>query len=85
MPVEKIRGGGELFYHPWTAYSKVQQFPFAFYWKYGRAFRYYFYTGALLLPLYAYLTKLSYSPANVKQWEEIRAKRHHTFFDLPHD
>ncbi|CAG5127113.1 unnamed protein product, partial [Candidula unifasciata] len=70
-----IRGGGEHFKYPYTLFAKVQQFPFKFYWKHGRFFRFYFYTAALLLPCYAYLGKLTNAPANVKKWEEIRAKR----------
>ncbi|CAG5116867.1 unnamed protein product, partial [Candidula unifasciata] len=62
-----------------TLFAKVQQFP------YGRFFRFYFYAAALLLPCYAYLGKLTKAPANVKKWEEIRAKRRYTYFDLPHD
>ncbi|KAK3772728.1 hypothetical protein RRG08_013421 [Elysia crispata] len=84
MPVEKIRGGGELFKHHWTTFSKVQQAPLKFYWTHGRMFRYYVYSAAIMFPLFMYLTKASYAPANVKQWEQIRASRRHTFFDLPH-
>ncbi|KAI8784367.1 signal recognition particle receptor subunit alpha-like protein [Biomphalaria glabrata] len=85
MAIEKVRGGGELFKYPWTIYSKIQQFPFKFYWEHGRAVRYFVYSVLLLTPVYYKLTQFSYAPANVKKWEEIRAKRHHTFFDLPHD
>ncbi|KAH9505543.1 hypothetical protein Btru_055838 [Bulinus truncatus] len=80
-----IRGGGELFKYPWTVFSKLQQFPYKFYWEHGRAFRYFIYSSILLVPVYYKLQQLSNSPANVKKWEEIRASRHHTYFDLPHD
>uniref|UniRef100_A0A0B6ZJ66 Uncharacterized protein n=1 Tax=Arion vulgaris TaxID=1028688 RepID=A0A0B6ZJ66_9EUPU len=85
MTVVKIHGGGEPFKHPWTLYSKLQQFPYKFHWQNARLIRFITYTGILLVPVFATLGKLTYAPANVKQWEEIRAKRRHTFFDLPHD
>ncbi|XP_059179214.1 uncharacterized protein LOC131958288 [Physella acuta] len=85
MPVEKVRGGGEPFKYPWTLTSKLQQFPWKLQWKHGRGLRYYTYTCVALIPLFMFLTKQSYAPANVKQWDEIRAKRRHSPFDVPHD
>ncbi|BFZ11894.1 hypothetical protein BsWGS_14933 [Bradybaena similaris] len=85
MTIEKIRGGGEQFKYAYTIYSKLQQFPYKFYWKHARLFRFSCYTAPFVLLCFSYLGKLTQSPDNVKKWDEIRAKRHHTFFELPHD
>merc|ERR1712154_118772 len=83
LQVEKIRGGGEEFKHGWTLFSRMMKHPHQWYFRNVPFHRYFVITNVALIPLWFYLTNLTYNPANVKKWKEIRENRNHTYFECP--
>lgn len=64
--------------YPYTLSAKIARFPYEhFYFKAKRGWviRYWTLSAIICLPLWYSLQKLSYSPENVKKWEEIDRKQ----------
>jgi len=59
--------------YPYTFTAKMAHFPYAHYWKKVWLYRWMFYTSILLYPVFRKITLISYSPANVEKWKDIRA------------
>merc|ERR1712098_119785 len=63
--------------YPYTLSAKMAHFPYAHYWKKVWLFRWMFYSAVLLWPVFRNVREISYAPANVQKWAEIRAKYYH--------
>ncbi|XP_014205971.1 uncharacterized protein LOC106637621 [Copidosoma floridanum] len=59
---------------PYTYTAKIAQFPYKFYFKHSWGFKYWVIASVLCLPVFYKLQKMSYSPENVKNWDEIHRK-----------
>merc|ERR1712002_337818 len=85
MTPEKIRGGGELFKFPWTAYSRVQMYNFRWRLRNWPHYKYLVRTCAMMAPIVLYIgIKLNTGAENAEKAAKLKESRKHTFFDLPH-
>ncbi|XP_076383857.1 reduction of Rh1 [Megalopta genalis] len=62
---------------PYTLSAKVAQFPYKFYYNNERAwmFKWCIFGFIAAAPIFYQIQKLSFSPGNVKKWDEIRRKQ----------
>ncbi|XP_008205515.1 uncharacterized protein LOC100118244 [Nasonia vitripennis] len=60
--------------YPYTLSAKIAQFPYKHYYKHSWAFKYFLYSTIICLPIFYKIQKMSYSPENVKKWDEIHRK-----------
>ncbi|XP_076638039.1 reduction of Rh1 isoform X1 [Colletes latitarsis] len=61
---------------PYTLSAKIAQFPYKYYFthKSSWVFKFWLISVVLTAPLFYKIQKLSYSPENVKKWDEIHRK-----------
>lgn len=63
--------------YPYTLSAKIAQFPFMRYYNHPRGWilKYWVAATVICMPFFYYVQKLSYSPENVKKWDEINRKQ----------
>jgi len=59
---------------PYTMTARLAQFPFKWYWKNEWLMRYYAYAIVICIPVFFWIQKKSYAPANVALWKEKARK-----------
>ncbi|XP_058790017.1 uncharacterized protein LOC131663564 [Phymastichus coffea] len=60
--------------YPYTLSAKIAQFPFKYYYDNSWVFKYSAFAFILCIPIFYKIQKMSYSPENVKKWQETRRK-----------
>ncbi|XP_031833628.1 reduction of Rh1 [Nomia melanderi] len=63
--------------YPYTLSAKIAQFPYKLYLTHKNTWLFRFFPLGILmtLPIFYKIQKLSYSPENVKKWEEVRREQ----------
>ncbi|XP_076656603.1 reduction of Rh1 [Halictus rubicundus] len=62
--------------YPYTLSAKLSQFPFKFYFNRPNTwvFKYWVFAAVVCIPVFYKIQKLSFSPENVKKWDEIHER-----------
>ncbi|XP_076283464.1 reduction of Rh1 [Lasioglossum baleicum] len=62
--------------YPYTLSAKIAQFPAKYYFNNPNSwvFKYWVFGTLICLPIFYQIQKLSFSPENVKKWDEVHRK-----------
>ncbi|XP_067941629.1 uncharacterized protein [Watersipora subatra] len=71
------------FVYPYSTMAQLRAWPFKWYWKNARMFRFQIYGYIAAFPFIYKIHKAVHSPGNVEEWKQRRAAREHTHFDTP--
>ena len=60
--------------YPYTLTAQIRQFPFKYHFNNNWIYRYYTYAFFVTLPVFAYIHKVTHSPANWENYREYKRK-----------